>query len=72
MALIKSTKDENKHGGQKGLTRTPCIIVTSAKIQVHILTIIRATVVPPGDSVGTGQPSAPLGFIEEQAISEER
>ena len=65
VALINSKGGEDKGDGLKGLIRTSSIVITSGKIQVHILAIIRATVVPPRDPVGSGQLSASLGFIEE-------
>jgi hypothetical protein len=54
VALIKSGEGEDKCDGQKGSIRTSSIIITSGKIQAHVLAIVRATVVPPRDSVGTG------------------
>ena len=71
VALMNSGEGEDKDDGQRGLVRTSSIVITSGKIQVHILAIVRATVVPPRDPVGGGQLSTPLGFIEEQAISEQ-
>ena len=70
--LIYPEEGEDKDDRQRGLVRTSSIIITSGKIQVRVLAIVRATVVPPRDPVGGGQLSTPLGFIEEQAISEER
>ena len=69
VALMNSGEGEDKDDGQRGLVRTSSIVITSGKIQVHVLAIVRATVVPPRDPVGRGQLSTPLGFIEEQAIS---
>ena len=72
VALIKSAEDENEHDGQEGLVHTSSVIITPGEIQVYILAIVCATVVPPRNPIGAGQPSAPLGFVEEQAVSEER
>jgi hypothetical protein len=74
VALIKSREDEDKDkdDGQRRLIHTSSVIVPSGKIQVHVLAVIRATVVPPRHPVSGRQLSTPLGFVEVQAISEER
>ena len=59
-------------GDPEVLTRTSSVIVASAKIQVHVLAVVYATVVPPRDPVCVRQPPTPLRLVKEQAVPKER
>ena len=54
------------------LAHTPSVIVASTEIQVHILPVIYATIVPPRDPICVRQPATPLRFVKKEAVAEER